>query len=185
MKKIVLLGDSIRLSGYGKIVPGLLGDGYEVWQPAENCRFAHYTLRCLWDWRENLAGADIIHWNNGIRDACDLFDDGPFTPVDVYVDEMVRIAGILQRTAKKVIFATSTPVKPANPHDSTARIAAFNAAVVPELEKMGVIINDLFSVVLADLDRYIASDNLHLSEEGRTVCADAVVRAVKAAEAEL
>ncbi|MBE6611113.1 MAG: SGNH/GDSL hydrolase family protein [Ruminococcaceae bacterium] len=185
MKKIILLGDSIRLIGYGKKVPAMLGDGYEVWQPTDNCRFAHYTLRGLWDWQKELEGADIIHWNNGLWDACELFDDGPFTPMDDYVKEMVRIAGILQKKAKKVIFATTTPVKPANPHDSTERIAKFNAALVPELEKMGVAINDLFTLVAADIEQYIAADNLHLSEAGIDLCADAVVKAIKKAEAEL
>ena len=45
MKRVVLLGDSIRLIGYGTKVPELLGDGYEVWQPEDNGRFAQYT--CL------------------------------------------------------------------------------------------------------------------------------------------
>lgn len=185
MKKIILLGDSIRLIGYGTKVPALLGEGYEVWQPKDNCRFAHYTLRGLWDWRQELEGADIVHWNNGIWDACDLFDDGPFTTKEAYVADMCRIAGILQKKSKKVIFATSTPVKAANPHDSTERIAEFNAAVVPELAKMGVMINDLFSVVAADIEAYIREDNLHLSAAGIDVCADAVVKAIKRAEAEL
>jgi len=81
--------------------------------------------------------------------------------------------------------ATTTPVKPANPHDSTERIAKFNAALVPELEKMGVAINDLFTLVAADIEQYIAADNLHLSEAGIDLCADAVVKAIKKAEAEL
>ena len=32
MKKVVLLGDSIRLIGYAPRIPELLGDGYTVWQ---------------------------------------------------------------------------------------------------------------------------------------------------------
>jgi len=43
-KKIVLLGDSIRLIGYGLLVPGKLGEGYDVWQPTDNCRFAQSIL---------------------------------------------------------------------------------------------------------------------------------------------
>ncbi len=49
MKKVVLLGDSIRLWGYGTKVPELLGKDYEVWQPEDNCRFVKYTLRGLFD----------------------------------------------------------------------------------------------------------------------------------------
>lgn len=47
MKKVVLLGDSIRPVGYGPRVPELLGSDYEVYQPDENCRFVKYTPRRL------------------------------------------------------------------------------------------------------------------------------------------
>ena len=40
MKKIALLGDSIRQIGYGSKVVELLGEDYDVWQPDDNCRFA-------------------------------------------------------------------------------------------------------------------------------------------------
>ena len=38
MKKVVLLGDSIRQIGYGKKVAALLEPDYTVWQPDDNCR---------------------------------------------------------------------------------------------------------------------------------------------------
>ena len=50
--KVTLLGDSIRLIGYGLKVPELLGEEFEVFQPGDNCRFAKYTLRGLFDWQE-------------------------------------------------------------------------------------------------------------------------------------
>lgn len=34
--KITLLGDSIRLIGYGTVVPQLLGEEFEVFQPSDN-----------------------------------------------------------------------------------------------------------------------------------------------------
>lgn len=109
MKRVVLLGDSIRLIGYGTKVPELLGDGYEVWQPEDNGRFAQYTLRMLFDFRKQIEGADVIHWNNGHWDLCELFGDGSFTPLPMYVETMVRVARLLKQYGKKVIFATTTP----------------------------------------------------------------------------
>lgn len=50
-KKVVLLGDSIRQIGYGKKVEELLKPDYEVWQPEDNCRFAKYTLRLIFDFQ--------------------------------------------------------------------------------------------------------------------------------------
>lgn len=77
--KITLLGDSIR-GAYGKEVPRLLGDDFTVYQPQDNCRFSAYTLRGLFEWREEMEGSRIVHWNNGLRDICNLFGDGCFTP---------------------------------------------------------------------------------------------------------
>jgi len=185
MTKVILLGDSIRQIGYGKKVPSLLGDGYEVWQPSENCRYAKYTLRGMWDWREQLEGADIVHWNNGLWDTCELFGDGPFTDKETYVATMVRIAKILKTKAKKVIFATITPVAKDHPNQTNERIEEFNRALVPELERLGVAINDLHSLVAENIDQYIREDKIHLSEAGIDLCADAVVHAIKTAEASL
>lgn len=182
MKKLVLLGDSIRLIGYGKKVPEMLRDEYEVWQPTDNCRFSQYTLRMLFDQRKNIEGADIIHWNNGLWDACDLFDDGSFTPLETYGENMLRIAGILKKYAKQVIFATTTPVKPENPHDHNEVIIKYNKFIVPKLENMGVLIDDLHSVVYPHIDEYISEDLLHLSPAGVDACAKAVVDSIKCAE---
>ena len=179
MKKVVLLGDSIRLIGYGKPVAELLGEDYTVWQPEDNCRFATYTLRMLFEYEEQIEGADVIHWNNGLWDVCDLFGDGPFTPLDQYCDTMVRIARILKTYGKTVIFATTTPPHPAMwGHDRT-RLASYNDTVTAALRAEGVIINDLHATIAADIDKYIASDYLHLSEEGIEVAAKQVTECIQ------
>ena len=184
MKKVVLLGDSIRLIGYGKPVAEALSHEFEVWQPEQNCRFAKYTLRGLWDWQKELAGADVIHWNNGLWDTCNLFGDGLFTPIEQYVEEMLRLARLLQQRAPSVIFATTTPVREENPHNTNEQIAAYNAAVVPRLRELGVAINDLYTPLVADVERYIRADDLiHLTEEGIALCAGRVERAIREAAA--
>lgn len=175
MIKVTLLGDSIRLMGYGTKVPEMLGEDYEVFQSEDNCRFAQYTLRCLFDWADAIEGSDIIHWNNGLWDVCDLFGEGTFTPIDEYVKLMCRIADILLSRAKKVIFATTTPVTEDNPHNSNEDIIAFNKALVPLLEAKGVIINDLHGLVYPNIDTYIRKDDkIHLTDVGIDVCAEQV-----------
>ena len=77
MKKIVLLGDSIRLWGYGTKVPQLLGDEYEVCQPEDNCRFAKYTLRGIFDWNDIIKDADVKE----LRDECGMSLDQYFREV--------------------------------------------------------------------------------------------------------
>ena len=53
--KIVLIGDSIRVVGYGPMLEERLKKaGFEVFQPEDNCRFAQYTLRLLFDLKEQI-----------------------------------------------------------------------------------------------------------------------------------
>lgn len=172
MKKVILLGDSIRQIGYGTRVPQLLEGEFEVWQPKDNCKFAEFTLRMLFDYRKELANADAIHWNNGHWDLCELFGDGPFTPPEVYLETMLRIAKLLKRYTDRLIFATTTPVWPEYTYNRDELICQFNSLVVPELRAMGFEINDLYALVKPRLREYIrADDMLHLTDAGIEACA--------------
>ncbi len=178
--KIVLLGDSIRQSGYGRKVPVLLGGAYTVWQPEENCRFAQHTLWGIKDWAKDMEGAEVVHWNNGHWDTCEVFGDGPFTPVEQYVDTMMRIARILKSRHGKVIFATSTPVREGNERFLNRNVIRYNEALVPVLADMGIQINDLYSAVSSHVETYIrADDSVHLTEAGADFCADLVAKAIR------
>ena len=174
MKKIVLLGDSIRMIGYGDQVAARFSDEFDVWQPSENCRYAKRTLRGLWDWKHGISDADIIHWNNGLWDVCDLFGDGPFTPIDRYVEDMLRLAVQLKQRAKAVIFATTTPVRNDNPHTTNKRISEYNAAIVPKLSELGIVINDLYAPLSQNVKKYVSDDKIHLSADGVALAADMV-----------
>ena len=181
MKKVTLLGDSIRQIGYGTKVPEMLGEGYEVFQPEDNCRFVKYTLRMLFDFKAQIEGSDVIHWNNGLWDTCtNLYDDGkPFSNEEEYVENMLRVAKELKKLGKRVIFATTTPVHYEFHFNDNSLIQRYNALVVPKLRELGIEINDLHSLVMQDLYKYIGADQIHLSEEGIAVCAEQVVKAIK------
>ena len=174
MKKVTLLGDSIRLIGYGAKVAEMLKGEYEVFQPEENCRFVKYTLRMLFDYREQIGGSDVIHWNNGHWDICDLFGDGTFSTEDEYVENMLHIADILLKRHKTVIFATTTPVLDTNPYNTNSMTDRFNSIIVPKLEEKGIIINDLNLLLRNDIERYICSDMIHLTDEGTELFAKQV-----------
>lgn len=177
--KVSLLGDSIRLIGYGLEVPDLLNDSFEVFQPKENCKFAKFTLRGLFDWEEKMSGSKIVHWNNGLWDVCNLFGDGLFSAESEYVENMLRIADILLKRYDKVIFATTTPVALENQYNNNSDIKKYNDLIVPLLEEKGVIINDLYKLVASDIKAYICEDNIHLSEEGIRVCANQVANIIR------
>ena len=95
---------------------------------------------------------------------------------------MVRIAKLLLGYGKVVIFATTTPVSNDNPHDKNERIKEYNAHIVPVLKNMGILINDLHSLVYPNIDEYISADKIHLTEVGAKACADQVVKAIREAE---
>ena len=180
MIKVTLLGDSIRMVGYGQMVPTLLGENFDVFQPDENCRFAKYTLRGLFDWEKQMSGTKIVHWNNGLWDICNLFGDGLFTSESEYIENMLRIADILLAKYDKVIFATTTPVTPQNPYNKNSDIEKYNARIVPLLKEKGIIINDLYQLVSSDIDQYIRKDdNIHLTDAGIKMCAEQVADIIK------
>ena len=180
-KNVVLLGDSIRLFGYGAALPAMLGEAYSVWQPEDNSRFVSYLLRQLFDHREEIEKADIVHFNTGEWDICELFGDGSFTPEETYVSQTLRIADLLLSRNRTVIFATTTPVKAENLYNRNETIRRFNGLIVPRLAEKGVLINDLYSAVAADIDRYISDDTIHLSEAGAALCAEQTARIIRAA----
>lgn len=181
MYRVVLLGDSIRQLGYGKKVEEMLKPDCEVWQTEDNCRFAKYTLRMLFDYQEQIKGADVIHWNNGLWDVCDIFGDGPFSSLEEYMANMLRIADILQTWGKTVIFATTTPTHPDYMYAAYERTKLYNEKLTAELEKRGVRINDLFSVMDGHRLDGICEDQIHLNEMGIELCAQQVVREIRSA----
>ena len=176
--KVALFGDSIRMN-YEKEVAYLLGSDYEVISPRDNCCFSPVMLRKMFDMDEELNGCSVIHFNAGEWDVSHVVSDGVFTPMDIYVRTMIRAAEYLKTKTDKVIFSTTTPVT-THPQNNNDDIKAYNAALVPELEKRGIIINDLFTVLDADKDRYIRSDDgIHLTEEGIKLCGRIVAENIK------
>jgi len=176
--KVMLIGDSIRL-GYQDKVTEMLRGKASVAGPGENCRFAAYTLFCLSGWVPG-DDYDFIQWNNGQWDTCHMPDGKIHTPLAAYLELQERIAGILKKRTKRLIFATTTPVWPeqfatASVHPRRNEdIDAYNAAAVDLLKKLGVEVNDLNSPVKEDLKRYICDDMVHLTAEGALLCAERV-----------
>ncbi len=180
--KVVLLGDSIRLIGYGTKVPELLGEDYEVFQPTDNCRFSKYLLHTLLDYKSEIDSADIIHFNAGEWDVSREFsvDGKTFTPLDEYIANMTRIVTHLKSKNKKLIFATTTPVLPHHFANSNEDIIRYNEAIVPVLLEMGVEINDLYTLVNEAPEEYIREDDaIHLTDKGINVTAMQVARVIK------
>ena len=175
MKKFLLIGDSIRL-GYQDQFIEIVSNHASVEAPEENCRFSYYTLFNLSSWLME-SGYDAIQWNNGQWDTCYMRDGKIHTPLSHYLEVQKRIADILLSKAPKVIFATTTPVWPemASKNICNTRrngdIAEYNEKAKIMLSQLGVEINDLYESIAHDIKKFICEDMIHLTEEGRSLCA--------------
>lgn len=188
MKKVLLIGDSIRM-GYDKYVKYELKDTCEVYYPNDNCRFAQYVLRHISDWKAELAlgdDVDVVHWNTGLWDTLVLYQDGCLTPPEFYeyfIDKICKRIKVLFPNAK-VIFATSTPIvenrftNPSVSYRKNCDIARYNEIAVKKAQEHGFLINDLFAIT-KDLPEDYYSDMTHLyTPQGTQLLANAVIKAI-------
>ena len=182
MKKVLLLGDSIRM-GYQAYVKEALEGELEVRYPEDNGRFAAYTL---WQVNQELKwnpDIELVHFNNGYWD---MNIEAPMTepihPVEEYLSFLRRIVALCRQCGAKVVFATTVPILEAGAagdntgvqgtiNYSNEWVKEYNAAAVKLMEELEVPVNDLYALCMEDDRRYKCEDMLHLSEEGSRRCA--------------
>lgn len=178
--KVMLLGDSIR-QNYEDRVRELLETEYEVSSPAENGRFAGYTLNSLRHWLNDLPKPDIIHWNNGLWDVYHIpHENRCFTTADEYIEKMRRAYDILRLKGAKIVLATTTPVieHPTAPDRFNRDIIEYNERLLSEFTGKVDAINDLHALLLPCLKENLLGDGVHLSPEGIRLCAAAIAKSV-------
>ena len=187
MKKLLLIGDSIRMN-YDKYVAQALEGQVQVFTPYENCRFAAYTYYSIGDWEhvqrfgEDL---DLIHWNVGLHDAIHFHYDDVMTPPDIYGYYLGRIVHRLRDVYPnaKQIFALSTPGRDEKYTEpwivrKNKEIDELNAVALRVMAAQGVPVNDLASVVRRYDPERIYADATHYNYTGSKILAEAVLDAV-------
>ena len=190
MKKVLLLGDSIRI-GYQQFVKEELAGEFEVRYPEDNGRFAAYTL---WQVNQELKwnpDIELVHFNNGYWD---MNVEAPMTeaihPVEEYVSFLRRIVALCRQCGAKVVFATTVPIlEDGAAGDNTGVqgtinysnewVKTYNAAATKLMAELDVPVNDLYALCMQDDRRYKCEDLLHLSEEGSRACAKQVAEYVR------
>ena len=169
MKKIVLIGDSIRV-GYDKYVKQVLEGEVEVLFSPDSGRFAQYVLRAVSDWKKEEGWGDdidLVHWNAGLWDVLRLFGDDPLTPPEMYGDMIRRIDRRLRFLfpRAKMVFATSTRVLEERYGKNFTRynreIEQYNDIALAALRDTDTVINDLYAFT-ATLPVSFYSDMTHL-----------------------
>jgi len=182
MKKIFLIGDSIRI-GYDSIVREIMQDEAQVYWSNDNARFTAYTFRYLTDWSKSDCDPekiDFVHWNNGLWDALHIMGDDCQTPLGEYQNGVLRIARRVKRIFPnaQVAFAYTTSVVESRMGEQfyrrNADIRQYNEAARRVLEDEGVMIDDLYTVAAEMSDDLHAPDGTHFTPEGYRVLAEAV-----------
>lgn len=186
MKKILLIGDSIRL-GYDKYVKIAFKDVAEVYYPEENSRFVMYVYRRLHEWKDELKcgdDIDVVHWNAGLWDDLILLDGKHLTPIDIYkeyVDRTCKMIKILFPKAK-IIFATSTPVQEelflaCKRYNQDTEM--YNKVAIEVVKSHGGEINDLYALAKAAPVEYHSDLTHYYTKEGTRLLTNQVVKCLE------
>ncbi len=191
MKKVLLLGDSIRM-GYDHYVRELLKDKCTIYYDEnDNGRFAAYTLWQANQFFKNYGKFDVVHWNNGYWD---MNVEAPMTdamhPVDEYVHFLKRIISEIRRNGAEIIFATTTPIlKSGCAMDNTGTgmeisynndwVVKYNDAAKKLMAEQNITVDDLYAQMLKGKNYYKCEDMLHLTEEGYKICAEQAAKLIE------
>ena len=190
MKKIILLGDSIRM-GYDKYAKMALEGVAEVYSPEENCRFTQYMLRFIHKWVGDSGfgeDTDLVHFNVGLWDVIQIMYDEPITPIDVYEQYLHRICKRIRECCPKakIVFATSTPIHQANyesvKHEfwrSNETIKAYNAVAVKVMKEHGIEVNDLYALMEGAQDHYFSDRTHYYTKDATEVMTGRVLQVIE------
>lgn len=186
LPKVVLVGDSIRLS-YASTVEEALAGKAVVISPKANGGDSSNVLKRLEQWviREQ---PDVVHFNCGIHDTKKFKASGAFqVSVEQYEANLREIVKqIRAKTSATVLFATTTPIlddraaKTRSERDYTlngASVDQFNEVALKVMQELNVPVNDL-NAALSEADppvgTLIGEDGVHLTPAGRKLAGGTV-----------
>jgi lysophospholipase L1-like esterase len=178
MKRIVLLGDSIRL-GYEPFVRAELAGEAFVWGPPDNGQHSTNLLMNFWPWIA-AQQPDILHMNSGIWDTRRVArgSDLNVVPLPIYRENIRNLIRLTRcHTNALIIWATATPLlnEPANETQrkngmagrDAADIPLYNEAASEAAREESIPVNDLYSLVIGEgPGKLLLPDGVHYGEQG-------------------
>ncbi len=188
LPKVVLVGDSIRLS-YAAAVQKALDGKAAIVSPKPNGGDSGNVLKNLEAWviREQ---PRVVQFNCGIHDTKKFKATGKFQVSPEQYESNLRsiVAQIRTKTDAVVLFATTTPIlddraaKTRSDRDYEllgASVLQYNAIARKVMRELKVPINDLHAVltdVKPSVTSLIGSDGVHLTAAGRDLAGRQVAR---------
>lgn len=183
MKKLYMIGDSIRM-GYAPYVKIALAGKADCFWPPENCCFAAYTYYSLGDWEAQLRigqDCDVVHWNVGLHDMIRFTGDEPVSTPECYGNYLGRIIGRIKFLYPNAVqvFATNTPVIESKHsfwlYRKEADVEIYNDVARKVMRENGIAVNELHNVITPEC----YSDKCHFYNPiGRKITTEAVLKAV-------
>ena len=182
LARVLILGDSISI-GYTPRVRKLLDGKANVHRPNTNCRWSAFGDQKLDEWIGN-GKWDLVHFNFGLWDWYGWSQDTKATP-ESYSKSLENIVRKLKKSEAKLVFAMTTPPcvgpeKKANIKISKAKAQEFNHAALRVMKKHGVVVNDLYALIVNKREKYqMGENNVHYNEVGRDLLAAQVAKVIK------
>jgi len=190
MKKVTLIGDSIRLGYEGAVRTELEGCA-EVWAPEGNGMHSVNHLFFLSWYLEQ--PADLIHFNFGGWDCRRLgaSRSDNAVPLEQFARNLDFILSTVRANTRAIlIWATITPViearyngrqsRPFDPRRVASDHERYNETALPILEKHGVALNDLHAFVTREgAEKLIDADGIHYTAEGYRLLGKKVADEIK------
>ena len=181
LPKVVLVGDSIRLS-YTQIVLKQLDGKATIVSPKANGGDSNNVLKNLQQWviREKPA---VVHFNCGIHDTKHFKETGKFQVSPEQYEANLRkiVEGIRKETGAIVLFATTTPIL--DDRAAAARkgrdyellgssVEQYNAIAKKVMKELSVPVNDLHAAMSKPerphtTETLIGPDGVHLTTPAR------------------
>jgi len=129
MKKVILIGDSIRM-GYESTVREELSSVASIWTPSDNGATSDNVAAHLSEWAIS-RDADLIHVNCGLHDIkVEFGQDTRRVPIERYAENVRYIlTRLTDETDATIVWATCTPVDEAS-HNALKPFGRFEADVL-------------------------------------------------------
>jgi len=187
MRRVVLIGDSIRI-GYQAAVERALAGRAEVWAPSENGGTSENILAHLDEW-VIARRPDIVHLNCGLHDLkIERGQDERAVPLPRYRANLDTVFRRIRDEANPVIiWATTTPVNERWHREKKefdrleSDVAAYNQAAGEVANRMDIPTNDLYAVVMEHgRDAILSPDGVHYSDAGYDLLGPAVSETIRA-----
>jgi lysophospholipase L1-like esterase len=187
LPSVVLIGDSIRL-GYEPFVAETLSGRADVTGPPENCGTSARLLEHLDRWTAR-SQPSLVHFNCGLHDIRRVRASGRYNVSAERYEANLReiVERLRQQTAAQLVFATTTPIvdeRHAGRGLAFDRLEAdvqrYNRVAVGVMSELGVPVNDLHALVLAnEAEELLQPDGTHFVPAGYAVLGEGVAAAIE------